>query len=134
MLKVKYPILSFHFLCNIPSKVQSICIRSPMTPSQHTSQTLDTIEMLESVLNEDLFLGITLLFKKTPPCADRGLTIPTVECDVSLAQDEITHSTFFKRQLSFLVHRAGGGGGEGGRQHTHILVLSELWPPELLKV
>lgn len=55
---------------------------------------LDTIEMLGSVLSEDLFFGITLLFEKTPPRAARGLTIRTVEYDLSLAQDEITLSTF----------------------------------------
>lgn len=67
---------------------------------------LDTLEMLGSVLSEDLFFGVTLLFKKTPPRADRGLTIRTVEYDLSLAQDEITLCTFFfKRQVSFLLHR-----------------------------
>lgn len=55
---------------------------------------LDTIEMLGSVLSEDLFFGITLLFIKTPPRAARELTIRTVEYDLSLAQDEITLSTF----------------------------------------
>lgn len=33
---------------------------------------LGTTEMLESVLNEDLFFGISWLFKKTPPRADTG--------------------------------------------------------------
>lgn len=112
--------MSFHFLYNIPSRRQSTCISSPKRPSQHTSQMLDTIEMLESVLNEDLFFGITLLFKKTPPRADRGLAIRTVEYDLSLAQDEITHSTFFFKD-SFPFFCSGWGVVESSLSHKSTL-------------
>lgn len=81
--------------------MQSICISSLKIPSQDTSQTLDTAEMLGSVLSEDLFFGIMLLFKKTPPRADRGLTILIVKYDLSLAHDEITLSTFFLKKKDF---------------------------------
>lgn len=53
------------------------------------------IEMLGSVLSEDLFFGIMLLYKKTRPRADKGLTIRIVEYDLSLAHNERTLSTFF---------------------------------------
>ena len=54
---------------------------------------LGTTEMLESVLNEDLFFGISWLFKKTPPRADTGLTIRIAKYDLSLAEDKIAHFT-----------------------------------------
>lgn len=67
------------------------------------------IEMLGSVLSEDLFFGIMLLYKKTHPRADKGLTIRIVEYDLSLAHDERTLSTFFflKKRFPFFCTGCG---------------------------